>query len=88
MTLATIPDQLPKKQKDVTVSASGRVMGTYNLGSRGSGKTTHQTELSFQDYRKGYPQVVFDPLGTLPPNLLFRISRYLRRVPPALHGRY
>jgi hypothetical protein len=88
MTLATIPAQLPKKHKDVTVSASGRVMGTYNLGSKGSGKTTFETELSFQDYRKGYPQVVIDPLGTLTPSLLFRISRFLRHVPPSLHTRF
>jgi hypothetical protein len=88
MTLAKRPDQLPKKQKDVTVSPGGRVMGTEVLGSKGSGKTIFLAELAFQDLGKGLPQVIFDPLGTLTPALLFRLSRFLRRVPPALHSRY
>jgi hypothetical protein len=88
MTLAKLPVAETQTTTDLTVSASGRVMGTEVLGSKGSGKTLFLSELAFQDLRAGYPQVIFDPLGTLTPALLFRLSRYLRRVPPALHQQY
>jgi hypothetical protein len=74
MTLARLPDQLPKKQKDVTVSPGGRVMGSLVLGTRGSGKTMLLADLAFQDLRNGRPQVIFDALGTLTPALLYRLS--------------
>jgi hypothetical protein len=89
MTLAKLPVPVLQQCKDVVVSPGGRVMGTEILGSKGSGKTFLLGELSFQDFRQGYPQVIFDPLGTLTPALLFRISRFLRHVPQAsLHRRY
>jgi hypothetical protein len=83
------PDgQGPRIRKGLTLSPGARVMGTEIAAGRGSGKTTFLTVLALEDFLKGYPQVIFDPLGTVSDSLLFRISHTLRRVPPAMHNRF
>jgi hypothetical protein len=75
-------------QQARTISASARVMGTAIVSGIGSGKTTLLGDLTLQALQIGVPQVLFDPLGTLTPNLLFRLVRFLQHVPPALHSRF
>jgi hypothetical protein len=83
------PDgQVPKMRKGLTLSPGARVMGTEIAAGKGSGKTTFLTVLALEDFLKSYPQVIFDPLGTTSESLLFRISHFLTRVPPALHNRF
>ena len=78
----------PRIRTGLTLSPGARVMGTEIAAGRGSGKTTFLTLLAHEDFLKRYPQVIFDPLGTVSDSLLFRISHTLRRVPPAMHSRF
>jgi hypothetical protein len=86
MTLAT--PHVPTKRKGVTVSDSALSMGTVIPAGKGAGKTTLLGELSAQVFQKGYPQVLFDPLGTLTPAFLFRTVCFLQHVPPDQHRRF
>jgi hypothetical protein len=88
MTLAPQVAQLSKVRESVTVSDSSLSMGTVIPAGKGAGKTTLLGELSCQVFQKGYPQVLFDPLGTLAPAFLFRAVRFLQHVPQALHRRF
>jgi hypothetical protein len=84
MTPAPLQPQTPH----VPVSQSAMVMGTLLDAGIGSGKTTLLGEHGLQHLQKGLPQVLFDPLGTLTPNLLFRLVSSLQHVPPKLHSRF
>jgi hypothetical protein len=84
----TSANHVPHQRKILTVSPGGRVMDTEIAAGKGSGKTTFLTCLALEDFLKSYPQVIFDPLGTTSESLLFRISRCLTHVPPALHSRF
>jgi hypothetical protein len=84
----TSANHVPQQRKALTVSPGGRVMGTEIAAGKGSGKTTFLTCLALEDFLKSYPQVILDPLGTTAESLLFRISRFLKHVPPALHSRF
>ena|SRR5918992_183971 len=88
MKAANHPFRVPHQRKALTVPPGGRTLGTEIVAGKGSGKTTFLTCLALEDYLKGRPQVILDPLGTVSDSLLFRISRFLTYVPPALHPRY
>jgi DNA helicase HerA-like ATPase len=78
-------DTTPALPRALTIPDSALSMGLLNIGSRGSGKTTLMALLALQQLRKGKPQVIIDPLGTLTDALLFFLLRSLQRVPPEKH---
>jgi hypothetical protein len=88
MTNPTPDHRLPQKP-EVLIPESGMPMGTPILGAPGAGKTVLLAEHACINVLKHRPQVLFDPIGTLTPAVLFRMSSYLRGHPsPVLHKRY
>ena len=57
--------QTPALPHTLTLPDSALSMGLLNIGTRGSGKTTLLALLALLLLRKGKPQVIIDPLGTL-----------------------
>jgi hypothetical protein len=85
----TTPEPGAPYKPELLVPESGMVMGTTVLGAPGAGKTILLAEHACLNVLKRRPQVLFDPIGTLTPALLFRMSSHLRRYPsPVLHKRY
>jgi hypothetical protein len=78
--------QTPRLQRALTIGDSALSMGLLNIGARGSGKTTLLALLALQHLRKGTPQVLIDPLGTLSEPLLFLLLRSLQHVPFEQHA--
>jgi hypothetical protein len=88
MTNPTPEHRLPQKP-EVLIPESGMVMGTPILGAPGTGKTVLLAEHACLNVLKHRPQVLFDPIGTLTPAVLFRMSSHLRgHTSPVLHKRY
>jgi energy-coupling factor transporter ATP-binding protein EcfA2 len=78
-------DTTPALPHALTIPDSALSMGLLNIGSRGSGKTTLLAVLALLLLRKGKPQVIIDPLGTLTDALLFLLLRSLQPVPLKEH---
>jgi ABC-type lipoprotein export system ATPase subunit len=45
------------------LAAGARYNGTYILGAKGSGKSTLEAALAWQDYLRGIGQIIIDPIG-------------------------
>lgn len=56
------------------LSDAGRSMGLCISGGRGSGKTTLEALIAFEDCVRGVPTLILDPLGTVSSALLERLA--------------
>jgi hypothetical protein len=64
-----------------TLPASARVMGLYLLAGRGTGKSRMLgRKIAFGDFLAGFPQVIFDPVGTTIDNFLDKALGFLHVV--------
>jgi hypothetical protein len=79
-------EKTPQLPCALTISDNALSMGLLNIGMRGSGKTTLLSLLALLLLRKGKPQVIIDPLGTLTDSFLFLLLRSLQRVPSEKHA--
>jgi hypothetical protein len=71
------------------LSAGARYNGTYILGAKGSGKSTFEAELAWQDYLRGIGQIIIDPIGVgLTDAFLWKLLRFLQQIPFASQYRY
>src|ERR687896_846234 len=71
------------------VSAGARFNGTYILGAKGSGKSTLEAALAWQDYLRGIGQIIIDPIGVgLTDAFLWKLLRFLQQLPFTSHYRY
>jgi hypothetical protein len=72
-----------------TIPASARVMGLYLLAGRGSGKSRFMGRvIALQDFMRGIPQVIIDPVGGTIDNFLDKVARFLQYVPKSQHYRF
>jgi hypothetical protein len=82
----TVPTLL---EPDVlTLADSALSHGALLLGAAGTGKTTSQALLALQLLRRGFPQVILDPTGTLSTAFIFLLLRFLRGIPAADRSAY
>jgi hypothetical protein len=71
------------------LAAGARYNGTYILGAKGSGKSTLEAALAWQDYLRGIGQIIIDPIGVgLTDAFLWKLLRFLQQIPFTSHYRY
>ena len=78
MTLQRMSPALPKKPERRSLSRSARSMGIYVLAGRGTGKSRLLgRKIAPGDFFAGFPQVIFDPVGTTIDNFLDKVTWFL-----------
>src|SRR4051812_42746393 len=86
MTMPTLSPNYPLRDPTAVAAApmppllavpdAGRTMGMWVLGSRGSGKSRLVGRaIIWQDFLRGIPTIVFDPIGGTIGNVLDKIIR-------------
>ncbi len=76
--LASIEELIPEfvRKRAIEIPDVTRASGVRIVGARGSGKSRLVGRLlSFQDFLRGVPQIIIDPVGGTADNLLDKISR-------------
>jgi hypothetical protein len=71
------------------IAAGARFNGTYILGTKGSGKSTLEADLAWQDYLRGIGQIIIDPIGVgTTDSFLWKFIRFLSKTSFSAHYRY
>jgi hypothetical protein len=82
MTLARASKAGNKQPERRALSRSSRSMGIYVLAGRGKGKSRLMgRKIAPQDFFAGFPQVIFDPVGTTIDNFLDKVMWFLHDFP-------
>jgi hypothetical protein len=82
MTLAQSSRKVVKQPERRVLSRSSRSMGIYLRAGKGAGKSRLLgRKIAIQDFLAGFPQVVFDPIGTTIDNFLDKVMWFLHDFP-------
>jgi hypothetical protein len=82
MTLARSSQKVVKQPERRSLSRSSQSMGILMIAGRGTGKSRLLgRKIAMQDFFAGFPQVVFDPVGTTIDNFLDKVMWFLHDYP-------